>query len=87
MTGQTNSAWYARQSAARLEDLLWMVETGECLKGAAERLNTTPSALEKWLRARGRYDLYQTLRRRDPIDPDRSLSDIGRAAAAIRWAS
>lgn len=32
----------------RLEDLAWMVETGETIKGAARRLRLSQNALMKW---------------------------------------
>lgn len=34
--------------AARLEDLLWLVDTGENSDGAARRMGLTYKALEKW---------------------------------------
>lgn len=36
------------RTSDRLEDLRWMVETGECATGAARRLGISLVALEKW---------------------------------------
>ena len=55
------------QRVARLEDVRWMVETGECMDGAAERLGLTPKALERWLT---RHDtaMRDALNARNPRD-------------------
>lgn len=55
--------------AALIEDLEWMADTGESLDGAAERLNTTPVALERALYRHGRHDLATTLKQRNPLNP------------------
>lgn len=51
--------------AELIEDVEWMVETGECLTGAARRLNRTPQALEGVLGRAGRRDLYRALSARE----------------------
>lgn len=65
-----NKALYGRLAAARLEDLRWMAETGECLTGAARRLGTSVEALSRWLFRWDARDLYQQMADRDPIQPD-----------------
>lgn len=86
MNGNNNAAWVAAQEAARLEDVRWMLETGESLTGAAARLGISPNALEKWLHRRNMHTEATVLRGRDPItDLDRDLSEHGRAAAEKRW--
>lgn len=62
--------------AARLEDVQWMAETGECLDGAARRLGLTRNALEKWLSRRD-PDSLRVLIARQPRDHNRFVgSDI-----------
>lgn len=56
------------QARARLEDLEFMADTGECLTGACRRLGLNVAALEKWLRDRGRGDLYNRLSAREYHD-------------------
>jgi len=73
--------------AARAENVRWFVETGECLTGAARRMDMTIAALEKWCEKNDMRTELARLRSRDPIDPDKSLSELGRLAAAARWAS
>lgn len=52
-----------------LEDVEFMVATGECLNGAARRLDfKTPGALEQYLRRQGRRDLAEVLVARNPRD-------------------
>lgn len=53
----------------RLEDLAWMVETGETSEGAARRLGLTQNALEKWATANA-PDLMRQLRARDVLPRD-----------------
>ena len=54
---------------ARIDDLAWMVTTGESAEGAARRLGITLNALEKWA-ANNAPDLWRQLRRRDPLPLD-----------------
>lgn len=49
----SNQAWSDQRAANRLEDLRWMISTGECLAGAAERLDVAPDALVRWCERRG----------------------------------
>lgn len=51
--------------ADKIEDLEWMAETGESITPAANRLDTTPEAIEKMLNRLGRSDLYLTLAARE----------------------
>lgn len=60
--------------AARLEDLMWMLETGESLIGAAKRLGLSERGLELWLTRRGAQDLTAKLRSRNPRDPNASAN-------------
>jgi hypothetical protein len=57
--------------AARIEDVEWMVYTGENLNGAAERIGIEPDSLAKWLSDNGRPDLRTKLLERNP----RALED------------
>ena len=50
----------------RLEDLAWMVETGETIEGAARRLGLSQNALEKWT-AENAPGLLRKLRERDVL--------------------
>jgi hypothetical protein len=68
------------ENEARGEDLAWMIETGECLSGAAVRLGITVDALEKWMQRREMYDDLATLHSREPF------YDEIRATAARRSA-
>ena len=56
-----------RTTLERLEDLEWMVETGENAAGAAVRLGITVGAIDKWCRNHGRPDLFRRLHDRDPF--------------------
>ena len=67
-------------TAARIEDIRWMVETGECLSGAATRLNTSADALDKWLRNHGMTTELRTLIGRDPVGTTWRERDGRRAA-------
>lgn len=49
-----------------IEDVEWMVETGENLTGAARRLERSTEALLQSLRRRGRNDLASKLTAREP---------------------
>ena len=55
-----------QRRAERLEDLAWMVETGETVEGAAHRLGLSQNALEKFA---GEHapDLLRKLRERDVL--------------------
>lgn len=53
-----------RRSRARVEDLEWMLATGECLAGACERLAIEPEALHRHLRRAERLDLWRRLAER-----------------------
>lgn len=56
----------ARQVAARIEDVRFMVETGENLHGAAKRLGMLPDSLDAWMRRNGLRDELQVLIARNP---------------------
>lgn len=58
--------WSEHQNQARLEDLEFMVDTGETLTGAAARLGITLSALHKWCTRHDHLHLYHRLAARDP---------------------
>lgn len=45
------------RSAARMEDLTWLLDNGEPLTNIPRRLNTTPLALRRWLYRNGHPDL------------------------------
>jgi hypothetical protein len=47
-----------------IEDVEWMVETGEHLEGACKRLGKRPDTLEQALYRAGRKDLYLALKHR-----------------------
>lgn len=49
---------------ARLEDLQWLVETGEHLAGAAMRLGLTVDGLWAWCKRHHHQELYQLLAER-----------------------
>ena len=55
-----------KRRAERLEDLAWMVETGETVEGAARRLGLSQNALEKFAGANA-PDLLRKLRERDVL--------------------
>ena len=55
-----------RRRLERLEDLAWMVETGETVEGAARRLGLSPNALEKFA-VEHAPDLLRQLRARDVL--------------------
>lgn len=61
MTMNTTAA--ARRRAARVEDAVFMAETGESLEGAAARLAMAPGALERALYRAGRVDVVRRMRR------------------------
>lgn len=52
---------------ARLEDVAWMAETGECLAGAAKRLGITERSLERFLKLHDR-GLLGALNANNPRD-------------------
>jgi hypothetical protein len=70
---------------ARTEDLRWMIATGENLTGAAQRLGTTPAALDKWCRRYGLAAEIEALRSREPYDNEHISRDQSVAAARRRW--
>lgn len=51
---------------ARIEDVRWMHDNGECAIGAARRLGIEFSVFEKWAR-RNVPDLWASMRARDPL--------------------
>lgn len=53
----------ATRIAAALADVEWLAWSGECLLTAAERLGTTPAALERRLYRHRRGDLVSALKR------------------------
>lgn len=61
--------------AARLEDVQWMAETGECLTGAAIRLELSRDALENWLRRRDPRSLALLIEH-EPKDHNRIQSGL-----------
>lgn len=65
----------------RLEDLEWMAETGECLTGAARRLQLTPAGVEKFCQRQGRLDLFRTLAARETVAAWRPNSYARRKAS------
>lgn len=70
------------ETAARLEDVRWMAETGECLDGAARRLGLTRNTLEKWL-VRNAPDVLPALIARQPRDHNRFVIDDGLSVGQI----
>jgi hypothetical protein len=56
---------------ARLEDLQFMVDTGETLTGACHRLGLNKEALDKWCRGNDCLNLYQRLQAREHVDQER----------------
>ncbi len=58
---------YEALTAARLEDLQWLVDTGESFSGAAARIGIDERALERWLRKHNAAHLYAALRAREPV--------------------
>jgi hypothetical protein len=50
----------------RIEDIEWMVATGESRIGAAARLGMKPRSLDTYLYRHGRADLVTALSKRDP---------------------
>lgn len=63
-----------------------MIETGECLAGAAARLDITEGALERWCARHGLGAEAAVLRDRNPIDPETyaAARDVARAARAAQ---
>lgn len=57
----------------RIEDCNWMADTGECLTGAAERLDLSRNALENWLR-RNDPDCLARLIASEPRDHNRAIN-------------
>lgn len=66
ITAETTARWARAALAARrprqtttelIEDVEWLIETGEYPPRAARRLGTTQQALERRLRRAGRHDL------------------------------
>lgn len=53
-------------TAARLEDLWWMAETGECLTRAAGRIGITVKSLETWCERNHHLDVLHALRGHEP---------------------
>lgn len=68
------------EHAARLEDVRWMAETGECLDGAARRLGLSRNTLEKWL-DRNAPDVLPALIARQPRDHNRLVARQDRQIA------
>lgn len=63
----------ARVKAERLEDLCWMADVGgECLDGAAQRLNLTVRAVELFLQRAGEREVLRKLTARNPRDHNRT---------------
>lgn len=54
---------------ARLEDLAWMVESGESAEGAAHRMGITTLSLERWARHYA-PELWTLLVARNPLPLD-----------------
>jgi len=74
----------AEQRQARLEDLQWLVDTGETLTGALKRLDITKSALDKWCRNHDCWHLFARLAAREHIDPERTEKNANRIHATTR---
>lgn len=55
----------SRRARARVEDLAWLLETGESLAGACMRLAVAPYALHRNLERIHRLDLWDQLAARD----------------------
>lgn len=64
-----NTARAEAQRAARLEDITWLVETGESLTGAARRIGIGRESLRTWCH-RWAPELGRTLADREPRDPN-----------------
>lgn len=62
------------QTEARLEDVRWMAETGECLDGAARRLGLSVNTLERFL-WRNDAACLRLLLSRQPRDHNRVAVD------------
>lgn len=76
MTDMTAEEW-ERRHAARLEDLRWMAETGECMAGAAKRLGVSESAVDNFLRRHcDDPELAALLMRRNPGSPTSNRGDV-----------
>ncbi len=58
---------YETLTAARLEDLQWLVDTGESFSGAAARIGIDERALERWCYKHNARHLYLQLRAREPL--------------------
>lgn len=69
---------------ARLEDLAFMVGTGETGDGAAERLGITPEGLRKWLDAQQRLDVFEALRENEVRRFGATLADLRKHEAVQR---
>jgi hypothetical protein len=67
------SRWQPGLTEARLEDLRWMAETGECLEGAAHRLGMQSKSLERFLRRHDR-ECIATLIANQPRDHNHRVS-------------
>jgi hypothetical protein len=59
--------WTRAVTANRHEDLTWMYETGECARGAAERLGISFDQLDKWARRNG-VSFWGQMLARNPRD-------------------
>lgn len=79
--------------AARLDDLRWLLATGESADGAAYRLGVSSTALEKWCQRHGHTDLWNALVARNPRDWNRAANQgatglytqTPRGQARARW--
>lgn len=69
----STTGWTKTVGDHRREDLRWMAETGESATGAAQRLNLTLAALEKWCR-RNEVDLWHQLLANEPTDHNADMS-------------
>lgn len=65
LTADEVRAKKAKQRAEFIEDVAWMVETGESISGAVKRFGMTYGALEKALTRANRLDLLRALSRRE----------------------
>lgn len=69
----------SRRIADRLEDLMWMAETGESASGAARRLDISLDALDKWCRNNDAVNLWHRLRSHEP--------ELNRTYCSNQWSA